>query len=229
MRNLHLVSGYDVLYPRVKEFIRSYLFGREIDLDSPNTLRNLSEPPVTKTIIETIQKAVNELTVRDKGDAEIRDRIKLRQTRPFIVKDQAYLMPKKTIFNRIVTDHGFEMTFASFIEGADDVVSFAKNYLAVNFRLDYVNAKGEISKYIPDFIVRVSDGTVYIVECKGREELDVPQKMERLRQWCEDVNEAQEDSKFDFVYVDQGSFETYAPKSFAHLSEGFREHKQSSV
>ena len=30
------------------------------------------------------------------------------------------------------------------------------------------------------------DGTVWIVETKGREELDLPQKMARLHQWCDD-------------------------------------------
>jgi len=34
--------------------------------------------------IETFKKAINALTVRDKGDAENRDTIKLRQTRPFM-------------------------------------------------------------------------------------------------------------------------------------------------
>ena len=44
--------------------------------------------PFLKTIIETFKKKINELTVLDKGSAEIRDYIKLRQTRPFVVKEQ---------------------------------------------------------------------------------------------------------------------------------------------
>ena len=42
----------------------------------------------------------------------------------------------------------------------------------------------------PDFIVKTTDGTVWIVETKGREELDLPQKMARLRQWCDDATAA---------------------------------------
>jgi type III restriction enzyme len=49
-------------------------------------------------LIETFKKAINALTVQDKGDAEIRDTIKLRQTRPFVAKDQGYLIPKKSVF-----------------------------------------------------------------------------------------------------------------------------------
>jgi hypothetical protein len=36
-------------------------------------------------------------------------------------------------------------------------VSYAKNFLAVHFQLDYANAHGDISNYYPDFLVKLSD------------------------------------------------------------------------
>jgi type III restriction enzyme len=226
MRDLRLVSGYDVLYSKVKVFVQEELFNCSVELESPNTLRNLSELAATKTLIETFKKAINALTIQDKGDAEIRDTIKLRQTRPFVVKDQSYLIPKKSVFNRIIGDSHFELLFARFLEDCDDVVSYAKNYLAVHFKLDYVNADGDISNYYPDFFVRLSDKRVFIVETKGREDLDVPLKMQRLRLWCEDVNRVQTEVEYDFVYVDQEGFEKYKPTSFKQLVDGFREYKE---
>ena len=225
MGELRLVSGYDVLYGKIKAFIENALFGQTVDLESPNTLRNLSELAATKTVIETFKKAINALTVRDKGDAEIRDTIKLRQTRPFVVKDQGYLVPKKSVFNRIIGDSHFELQFAGFLEDCSDVVSYAKNYLAVHFKLDYVNADGDISNYYPDFLVKLTDGRVVVVETKGLEDLDVSRKTQRLRQWCEDINGVPSDVAYDFVYVDQEGFEKYAPKSFDSLLAGFREFK----
>ncbi len=225
MKDLRLVGGYDVLYGKVKAFVQNDLFDREVDLDHPNTLRNLSELAATKTLLETFKKAINALTVQDRGDAEIRDTIKLRQTRPFVTKDREYLVPKKSVFNRIIGDNRLELRFASFLEECSDVVSYAKNYLAVHFKLDYVNADGSISNYYPDFLVKLSDRRIVVVETKGQEDLDVPPKMERLRQWCEDVNRIQTDALFDFVYVDEASFDKYQPKSFKQLWEGFREYK----
>ena len=225
MKELRLVSGYDVLYGKVKSFVQNDLFGQSVEMESANTLRNLSELAATKTVIETFKKAINDLTVRDKGDAEIRDTIKLRQTRPFVVKDQGYLMPKKSVFNRVIGDSHFELQFAGFLEDCSDVVSYAKNYLAVHFKLDYVNADGDISNYYPDFLVKLTDGRVVVVETKGQEDLDVPLKMQRLRQWCEDVNAMQSDVKYDFVYVNQENFEKYAPKSLDAVLSGFREYK----
>lgn len=226
MKDLRLVSGYDVLYGKVKVFVQQELFDRRVELENPNTLRNLSELAATRTLIETFKKAINALTVRDKGDAEIRDTIKLRQTRPFVAKDQGYLVPKKSVFNRIIGDSHLELMFAAFLEECSDVVSFAKNYFAVHFKLDYVNADGDISNYYPDFMVKLSDKLIVIVETKGLEDLDVPLKMMRLRQWCEDINKLQTDVEYDFVYVDEEGFEKYKPSSFRQLLDGFREYKE---
>lgn len=225
MKDLRLVSGYDILYGKVKSFVEGQLFDREVNLDDPNTMRNLSELAATKTLVETFKKAINALTVQNKGGAEIRDRIKLRETRPFVVKDQSYLLPKKSVFNRIIGDSHFELLFARFLDDCADVVSYAKNYLAVHFELDYVNSDGDIAAYYPDFVVKVGDGKVFLVETKGQEDLDVPLKMERLRQWCEDVNRVQGDAIFDYVYVDMESFEQYNPTSFGQLVGAFREYK----
>jgi type III restriction enzyme len=178
MKDLRLVTGYEILYGKVKTFVQNDLFGLLVDLESPNTLRNLSEPATTMTLNETFRKAINALTVRDKGDAEIRDSIKLRQTRPFVVKEQGYLIPKKSVFNRIIGDRGFELRFASFLEGCpdDDVISYGKNYLAVHFKLDYVRTDGDIANYYPDFLVKLPGNRIVVVETKGLEEIDLRAK-----------------------------------------------------
>ena len=225
MKELRLFSGYDVLYGKIKGFVQAELFEQAVDLEHPNTLRNLSELEATKTVIESFKKAINALTVKDKGDAEIRDTIKLRKTRPFMVKDQGCVIPRKSVFNRVVGDSHLELLFASFLEGCDDIVSYAKNYFAVNFKVDYVNADGDISNYYPDFIVKQSEKKIVIVETKGQEDLDVPLKMERLKQWCEDINRVQSEVVFDFVFVDQEGFETYKPTSFQSLLKGFTKYK----
>ncbi|MGH9404268.1 MAG: type III restriction endonuclease subunit R, partial [Terriglobia bacterium] len=177
-------------------------------------------------LIETFKKAINALTVQDKGDAEIRDTIKLRQTRPFVAKDQGYLIPKKSVFNRIIGASHFELPFARFLEDCSDIASYAKNYLAEHFKLDYVDADGNISNYYPDFLIKLSPQRIFVVETKGQEDFDVPLKMQRLRQWCEDINRVQKHVEYGFVYVDQESFERYKPASFKQLVDGFREYQE---
>ncbi len=225
MADLRLFSGYDVLYIKVKTFVQTHLFDREVELENPNTLRNLSELVAVKTILNTFKKAINALTVQDKGDAEIRDCIKLRQTHRFVAKDQSYFIPQKSVFNKIIGDCHFELVFASFLDGCDDVVSYAKNFFAVHFKLDYVKADGGISDYYPDFIVKRKAGGIVIVETKGLEDLDVPFKMHRLKQWCEDINRIQSDVKYDFVFVEMKEFEKYKPATFTELMKAFTTYK----
>ena len=124
---------------------------------------------------------------------------------------------------------GFELTFATFLDNAPDVAAFAKNYLAVGFKIDYVKADGDLSNYVPDFFVKTTDGTVWIVETKGRAELDLPQKMNRLRQWCADATSASQadgGQDYRFVYVDQPGYERNPPKTFTGLVASFTEYQK---
>lgn len=207
LKDLRLYAAYDLLYPKVQEFIQDKLFGKFVDLDDPNTLRNLSEPNASKTIFETFKLAINALTISDTGNAEIRDSIKIRNVRPFVVKDQKNITARKSVFNKIVGDSVLELRFAQFLERVPDVVSYAKNYTQVNFKIDYIDATGNIANYIPDFLVKISDVKTFVVETKGLEDLDDPLKIKRLRQWCADVNASHSDVEFDFVYVDQEKFD----------------------
>jgi len=89
-----------------------------------------------------------------------------------------------------------------------------------------VRADGAWDDGLPDFLVKLSPKLIYVVETKGREELDLPLKMQRLRQWCEDISRVQSDVKWDFVYVDQEGFEKYKPTSFSQLIGAFKEYKK---
>lgn len=216
--DLRLISGYDILYGKVKDFIADHLFGQHVELEDMNVLRNLSEIAPRRTVVETFKKEINELTVVDKGEAEISNHIKISKTRPFVVKDQGFIMPKKSLFNRIVGDSHLELEFASFLEKADDVISYAKNFFAVQFKIDYQNADGEISYYFPDFIVKTAD-IIYIVETKGNADLDVEPKRKRLKQWCADVNAQQKKYIYKDLYVTQEDFEKYKTTSFKQLAK----------
>jgi len=234
LKELRLVGGYDVLYPKVKTFMAEHLFADSpVSLDDPVVLRNLSEPDAGKVLFDAFKKAINTLTVQDTGTCRIEDRIRLRDTRPFRTENRPYFAPKKSVFSKIVGEPhagGFEMAFASFLDDAPDVAAFAKNYLAVGFKIDYVKADGDLSNYVPDFLVKTADGTVWIIETKGREERDLPQKMARLRQWCADATQASQAEggpAYRFVYVDQQGYERNPPKTFAALAASFTEFQET--
>lgn len=144
-------------------------------------------------------------------------------TKPFIVKEQRYVMPQKSVFNKIIGDSGFELTFAEKLDNFKDIISYAKNYLAVQYYIQYQDRNGKISKYYPDFIVKTSGTEVYIIETKGNADLDVPLKLKRLLEWCDDVNSQQEEIKYIPLYVEQNKFEKYSINSFNELIQLFKD------
>ncbi len=219
MKELRLFGCYDILFKKVKDFIQLHLFEIIVDLDDINILTNLSEVEATRTIIQTFKDAVNALTVKDVGDTEIKNYIKVSSSRPFVVNDRAYLVPKKSVFNRIVGDSQFELEFADLLERSsdDEIISFAKNYYEVHFKIDYKNADGTIANYYPDFFVKTDEKTVYIVETKGREDLDDPLKIARLAQWCDDANARQTKIAYKMLYVKQDDWERYKPQRWKDI------------
>ena len=232
LKDLRLVGGYDVLYGKVKLFLREQLFSQSpVDLEDPVVLRNLSEPDAGKILYDSFKIAINALTVQETGTTRIEDRIRMKEMRPFRTDYRAHLSPSKSIFNKIVGEPiagGLELRFARFLDETPDVQAFAKNYLAIGFKLDYIKKDGDLSNYTPDFIVRTTDKTVWLVETKGRAELDLPQKMARLNQWCADATAAEENGqRYDFVFVDQEGFDLHRPKTFAALAASFTDYRSS--
>lgn len=217
MRELRLFGCYDILFGKVKEFIQNYMFDTSVDLSDLNVLRNLSEVEYIKLIKDSFKKAINELTVQDSGDTEIKNYIKLSDARPFVVNNKGFLLPKKSVFNKIVGDSDFELTFSEFLENCKDVISFSKNFQnkeASALRIEYKNSEGFITTYYPDFFVKKDDKTVYIIETKGREEEDDKLKFDRLLKWCVDVNNRQTRVNYKALYVKQSEWNEYKPKSF---------------
>ncbi len=221
MRDLRLVGGFDILFGKVKQFIERNLFAQPVDMDNLNVLRNLSEPGVTSRILETFKTAINNLTVRDRGTTRIEDSIKLSKSRPMVVSDQSFVQPKRSVFNRVVADNHFELEFAAFLDCCDDIVSFAKNAENVRFKIEYQTATKGIANYLPDFVVKETPTSIWIIETKGREDVEDPHKWERLCQWCEDATTQSGDTTYKPLFVRQEDWERYTPKTFKALVETF--------
>jgi len=225
MRELRLFGCYDILFGKVREFVQDNMFDHKINLSDLNVLRNLSEVEYIKLIKDSFKKAINDLTVEDKGDTEIKNYIKISEARPFVVNDKSFIPnPQKSVFNKIVGDSNFELEFASFLEGCEDVISYAKNFQnkeASALRIEYKNSDGFIATYYPDFFVKKDEKTVYIIETKGREEDDDKLKFERLQKWCVDVNDRQNRVIYKALYIKQDAWNKQKNKNFNEVLKLF--------
>lgn len=216
-KSLKLFSGKDVIYQNLKFFISEKLFGKIVDLDDENIIKNLSRPEILNYIHSLFISELNKILITKKDNSDIIDYINLNSVRPFTVKQCDYITPKKSSFNRIIGDSTFELEFASFLDKCDDIISFTKNYYAVGFKLDYINSKNELTNYIPDFIVNQNNKNIFIIETKGMEELDLNLKLNRLKEWCIDVNNIQSDFQYDYLYIPYKKFTENPPPNFGNL------------
>ena len=220
-RDARLVGGFDVLFGKLKIFIGERLFGRRVDLEDRNVLRNLSIPEVTQAIRDAFRNAINALIVVDRGDARIQSTRKLSEVGPATVGRQNEYRPRKSVFNRVVGDSALELDFAAMLDQFPDVASFARNSAGVAFKIEYRTTDGRIADYFPDFIVKTSDGEVWIVETKGRVDIDDAPKWRRLVQWCEDATKAG-DVVFRPLFVPEEQWKTSRFASFAEVAAMFK-------
>lgn len=206
--DLRLVGGYDVLFGKLKHFIEDGLFATHVDLDDPNVLRNLSEVAVTRALFDTVKGAINRLTIHDSGSTHVVEHIKLSETRPQVVRRRETIEATKSLMNKVAGDNPFELDFARFLEAAPDVQAFYKNSEATNFMVEYQSAGGGIVRdYRPDFVVRDTGGIIWIIETKGREDLEDPRKWDRLKLWCADATAQDSPNRYRSLFVRQEAWE----------------------
>ncbi len=224
MRDLRLVGGFDILFGKLKAFIEHDLFETPVGLDDPNTLRNLSEPDAVGVIHGTFKKAINELTVQDSGTTRVVDHIKLSTTRPAVVDEQPYRTPRRSIFNKVLGNN-FELKFAGFLDDCPEgeIISFVRGSQQIRYRIEYQGADGSIANYYPDFIVKETVESYWIVETKGREDWDDPKKWERLQQWCADASVMDAPRKYHALFVQEKKWDLLRPRGFRQLVDAFRE------
>lgn len=227
LKESRLVSGFNILYPKVEQYIRHKLFVKSVNIEDADILRNLSEVEAKQTLYGAFKKAIDELTIKDKGSAQIKNFISLRKAKPLVADNQPYLVAQKSVFNKIIGDSKFELEFAAFLENCTDIISFAKNYRTLNFKIEYQGEDGNIHEFFPDFLIKKTEQKIYIAETKGREDLDDVRKIKRLQIWCSDVNAAQNECRYFPLYVKQEMWEKHQKdiKTFENIIKLFKLNK----
>ena len=67
----------------------------------------------------------------------------------------------------------------------------------------------------------VTDCEIWLVETKGREDLNDPGKWDRLQQWCADASRLDSGRQYRALFVREEDWERYKPKSFRDLIAAF--------
>jgi len=219
LKQLKIGGAFASFYPVVKRYVEGKLFTEKVDLEDPRVLYKLSSPDVQEQLINLFVNAFRDMTFTER-EPEKKDTIKLSDTRPFVWSKLVY-PANRCIFNYVPCDNDFEVDFAKFLDGTQDVEAFSKIIPKIVFFVEYKDSKDNLRLYYPDFVVTIEESQRLIIETKGREDVDVERKDKRIKKWCKDAT-GLSGSKWSFIRVDQEDFEKHRFKSIKELISALR-------
>jgi len=214
-QEVKLPSQFSVLVPKVREFLENKAFGEKVNLNDPVMVKaigsNVAQYVTVKTLVEALRKIVVaelEPQLLDAGRA-------LSET-PAFPWSRPTMAAKKCVFNLVPCDNEFEKEFARFLDRAEDISRFAKLPEQFGFAIEYTDNRSNLRYYEPDFVALAGDGTHYIVETKGLEDVNVVNKDRAAKLWCENTTRLT-GKPWDYLKVLQTEFTRLQPTSFSDL------------
>lgn len=214
-QNLKLPSQFAALAPKIKAFFQHKAFGKTVDLYNTLTIKAMSTNVASFVVCKEFEKALRERIVAETRPALLNPDRMLSTTLPFPFSRQLIESPK-TVFNYVACDNEFERTFAQFLHQAGDVIAFAKLPRQFGFCVQYTDSRANIRHYYPDFIVKIRNDEFWIVETKGREDVDVIMKDRAADNWCDNATQLTP-STWHYLKVPQKEFEALNPANFEEL------------
>jgi type III restriction enzyme len=217
-QDVKLPSQFAALAPKVREFLENKAFGESVDLSSPEMIKAISTPVAGYLTVKTFAMALRGLVVEELTPTLESAGRKLSETVGFPFSRPVFAA-QKTIFNFVAPDNEFERDFARFLEESADVAAFAKlpPTPRLPFAIEYTDNATNLRFYEPDFVAVLSDGSHWLIETKGREDLGVAHKDRAARIWCENAT-LLVGIPWNYLKVPQTEFNKLQPGDFAELA-----------
>jgi type III restriction enzyme len=214
-QNIKLPSQFAVLTPKIRDFFEHKAFGKTVDLNDKNVILAISSNIASYVVIKEFEKVLREIVIEHKEPELLSANRFLSSTTPFPTSKKV-LEAKKTIFNYTPCDNDFEFHFAKFLEKAEDIKAFSKLPEQFGFCIQYTDTLANIRNYFPDFIAIAEDNTMWVIETKGREDIEVKLKDNCAINWCRSATELTGEN-WNYLKVPQKEFEQLHPEGFEEL------------
>jgi type III restriction enzyme len=214
-REVKLPSQFAALVPKVRQFLETKAFGGRVSLDTPEMVKAISSNVAQYVTVKTFVQELRKLVVEELEPQLLNVGRRLSETPRFPWSRPTVDTPK-TVFNLVTCDNKFEQEFAHFLRDADDVQRFAKLPEQFGFAIEYTDSRGNLRYYEPDFVAVTTEGAHYLIETKGREDVDVAHKDRAALLWCENAAQLTGTS-WAYLKVPQTEYESLQPSLFADL------------
>jgi type III restriction enzyme len=190
----------------IDTYIRTKLFGKSFNPFEDNNWRILL---LRKSlIVEHIIKEVSKEIYKMQNNIEVKNAEVLKKYFSEIgsmkMRENYSLEVSKSIYDRLPfpSNKGqYEKAFMEYCDSDSQVEAFIKikeNYHDFAY-LNYIRDDGMISRYFPDFMVKISD-KVYLVETKAQKDMDninVCSKEKSTIDWLKKINELKPDDRMN--------------------------------
>jgi len=214
-QEVKLPSQFAALAPKVREFLATRAFGERVTLDEPVMLKAINSNVAQYVTVQTFVKALRPLVIEELEPHLIDAGRRLSQTPPFPYS-RPTLKANKTVFNLVPCGNEFERAFARFLEDAPDVAAFAKLPEQFGFAIEYTDSSNNLRYYEPDFVAVTTDGRRYLIETKGREDVDVANKDRAAMLWCDNATRLT-GNPWQYLKIPQKEYEKLQADEFADL------------
>jgi len=220
-QDVKLPTQFAALAPKVRAFLEVKAFGERVDLSTPDMIKAISTPVAGYLTIKTFAGALRGLVVEELTPTLEGEGRKLSQTEGYPFSRPTF-SATKTIFNLVAPGNEYERDFAQFLEDSEDVSAFAKlpPTSRLPFAIEYTDNATNMRYYEPDFVAILTDGTHWLIETKGREDIDVAHKDRAARIWCENAT-LLAGVPWTYVKVQQTEFGKLQPGDFSQLALAF--------
>lgn len=132
-------------------------------------IHNLCRSQIRQQVIQNVAKIIGMArSGKETPDVEVETRQAKDLPEFETTPSNDYLLnPEKCVHSACFFDSNDELKLATMLEEADDVAAWLWNDQGgVGFRIQY-SYEGRMPYYYPDFLVRLTDGSLYIIESKG--------------------------------------------------------------
>ena len=191
-KEARLDGHFAIVYPIIRKYVQNIFFGKKVNLKHKMIRRLLTDTRNTSEIITTLAKEIGNKSITRTSVSLKSDPLLLSELDRFYWKRE-WVELEKTIFNITACYNPFEKHFAEFLNQASDITKFtalAETY--TKFSIEYINHKGAIAYYYPDFVadqIRNDGNIMWLIETKGWEQPDVILKDKRAEDWCRDASQ----------------------------------------
>jgi len=214
-QDVKLPSQFAALVPKVREFLEKKAFGETVNLQEPGMVKAISSNVAVYVTVKLFDDALKKLVVEELLPQLVNAGRPLSETPPFPWSRPTFAAAK-CLYNLVPCDNEFEKEFARFLQSAGDVERFAKLPQQFGFVIEYTDNMSNLRYYEPDFIAVTADGVHYLIETKGLEDINVPNKDRAAKLWCENAS-ALTGKPWTYIKVLQTEYNKLQPTAFTDL------------